>query len=99
MVIVAGYFEVDPTAREAFIASRTESMRSSRAEEGCLVYAFSPDPLDPARVLLFERWESKEALAAHLSRLRSGPRPASEVKVLGAEVLQYEVGAAGPVGS
>jgi quinol monooxygenase YgiN len=99
MVIVAGYFEVDPAGRDEFIAGRTEAMRSSRAEDGCHVYAFSPDPLEPARVLLFERWENKEALAAHLQRLRSGPRPAADIKVLSAEVLQYEVGEAGPVGS
>ena len=99
MLIVAGHFDVDPEQRETFIAERTEAMRTSRAEEGCHVYAMTADPLEPGRVLLFERWESKEALRAHLERLRSGPRPASDVKVHGAEVLQYEVGEAGPVGS
>jgi quinol monooxygenase YgiN len=99
MLIVAGHFEVDPERREEFIAGRNEAMRASRAEEGCYVYAFSPDPLEPGRVLLFERWESKAALAAHLERLRSAPRPDSDIKVHGAEVLQYEIGDVGPVGS
>lgn len=99
MLIVAGHFDVDPADRERFITERTESMRKSRAEDGCHVYAMSADPLDPGRVLLFERWESKEALRGHLEGLRSGPRPASDIKMHGAEILQYEVGEAGPVGS
>jgi quinol monooxygenase YgiN len=37
-----------------------------------MTYAFSPDPLDPGRVLLFERWESKAAAGL---RLGQGFRP------------------------
>jgi quinol monooxygenase YgiN len=99
MLIVAGHFEVDPADRDAFIAGREESMRRSRAEEGCIVYAMTADPLEPGRVLLFERWESKEALGKHLEAMRSGPRPSGEIKVLGAEILQYTVADVGPVGS
>lgn len=79
MVIVAGEFLVDPEEREAFLASRVEAMRRSRAEPGCLEYTFSADPLDPGRVLLFERWESQQALDAHLAALapRPAPGPAS----------------------
>lgn len=75
MVIVAGEFLVEPEEREAFLASRADGMRRSRAEAGCLEYTFSADPLDPGRVLLFERWESQQALDAHLAAL--GPAPAA----------------------
>jgi hypothetical protein len=99
MVIVAGHFEVDPERREEFIADRVELMRASRAEAGCITYAFMADPIEPGRVQLFERWESKDALAAHLGALRSGPRPSGDVKILGAEIQQYEIGEVGAVGS
>jgi quinol monooxygenase YgiN len=99
MLIVAGHFEVDPADRDTFIAEREEAMRRSRAEEGCLAYAMTADPLEPGRVLLFERWESKEALGKHLEKMRSSPRPPSAVKVAKADILQYEVGGVGPVGS
>jgi hypothetical protein len=99
MLIVAGHFDVDAARREEFIRDREELMRTSRAESGCIAYAFSGDPIEPGRVLLFERWESKGALAAHLEVLRSGPRPASDVQILGAEVQQYEIGEVGAVGS
>jgi quinol monooxygenase YgiN len=99
VIIVAGYFVVDPGQREQFLLSREDVMRASRAEAGCITYAFSPDQLDPGRVLLFERWESKADLAAHLTVLRARPRPAGGVEVLESEVQQYEISAVGAVGS
>lgn len=92
MIIVAGTIEVDPASRAAFLASRADVMRRSRAEEGCLEYAFSADPLEPGRVVLFERWASPEALDAHIATLRSTPAPeAEEVKPLRQAVAVYEV--------
>lgn len=99
MIIVAGHFIVDPSQREQFLRSREDVMRASRAEPGCITYAFSADPLDPGRVLLFERWESKAALAGHLAALRQRPRAQNGVPVLESEIQQYEISATGPVGS
>ena len=74
MLIIAGTFEVDPARRGEFIAGREAGMREARAEAGCIDYVLSADPLEPGRVYLFERWESKEHLAPHLARMRV-PRP------------------------
>ena len=99
MIIVAGTFEVDPAERDAFLAGRDEGMRRSRAEPGCISYVFSADPIEPGRVHLFERWESKDALGAHLAAAQvAGPQPAG-VAVRAAEILQYEISAVGPLGS
>jgi quinol monooxygenase YgiN len=99
MIIVAGTFEVDPAQRDAFVESRTEGMRRSRAEPGCISYVFSADPLEPGRVCLFERWESKDALLVHLGAMQAaGPQPAG-IPMLSAEIQQYEISAVGPVGS
>jgi quinol monooxygenase YgiN len=99
VIIVAGHFVVDPDQREQFLRSRADLMRTSRSEAGCVTYAFSPDPLDPGRVLLFERWETKAALAGHLAAQRQGPPLEDGVEVREAEVQQYEISAVGPVGS
>jgi quinol monooxygenase YgiN len=77
MVIIGGRFEVDPSQRETFLAGRVDMMRASRAEPGCLEYTFAADPVEPNRVVLFERWESQEALDAHLAALRSAPQPST----------------------
>jgi quinol monooxygenase YgiN len=74
MLIVAGTFEVDPAERDAFIESKLEAMRSTRSEPGNLEYAMSADPVDPTRVLLFERWADQAAFDAHMELVKSAPR-------------------------
>jgi len=69
VVIVGGWFEVDPGNRDAFVAERAEVMRRSRAEPGCIEYVIAPDPLEPGRAVLFERWASQADLDAHLAGL------------------------------
>lgn len=99
MLIIAGHFDVDPAERDQFIRDREEGTKRSRAEDGCLVYAFSADPLEPGRVLLYERWESKEALAEHIADLPTRPQPANAVKPISSEVLQYEISNVGQPGT
>ncbi len=77
VLIVAGTFMVEPADRDAFIQYRIDTMRNSRAEAGCHEYTFSADPIDPARVLLFERWDDQASLDAHLDAL-STPAPAQD---------------------
>lgn len=76
MVIVAGVFTMDPGQREAFLDGRQALMAHSRAEQGCLEYTFSADPLAPGRVVLFEKWESQEDLDTHLAGLSGASAPA-----------------------
>jgi quinol monooxygenase YgiN len=71
MVIVGGWFEVAPDQREAFLAQQVEGIKASRAEPGNIEYAITADPVEPGRVVLFERWESQEALDVHLGVLAS----------------------------
>ena len=67
-------------------------MRTSRAEQGCLEYTFAADPLDSGRVVLFERWESQEALDAHLAAQRSGPRSSdTDVVPITSTITIYDV--------
>lgn len=101
MVIVAGQFRVDPAQRDAFLEGRRAAMERSRGEDGCIEYVFAPDPLEADRVVLYERWASKEALRAHLQVNASTPPDpdAPKVDVREAEVRQYEISAEGAVGS
>lgn len=92
MVIVGGTFEVDPGQRHEFLVSRHDMMRDSRAEPGCLEYTYSADPIEPGRVVLFERWESQEALDSHLEALRAGPHPETAPEPRTTSIVIYDVG-------
>jgi len=70
MVIVAGHVTVDPERREAYLAASVVLVEQARKAAGCLDIAIGADLVDPARVNLFERWESQEALEAFR---RNGP--------------------------
>lgn len=100
MLIISGHLEVDPAERDEFIAERVDDIKASRAEDGCIDYALSADPVDPSRVLIFERWESKEHLAAHLQRIMapSDTSAAPRTQAKGHEVIQHEVASSGPLG-
>ena len=100
MIVVGGTFEFDPAHRDAFIAGRYEMMRNSRAEPGCLEYVFSADPLDAGRVVLYERWDSQEALDAHLAAIRSSSAEGGGDDVIprSASIVLYDVAGERPLG-
>ena len=75
MVIVGGSYEVEPDQREEFLAGRREAIRGARAEAGCLEYTVAADPIEPGRVVLFERWTDQAALDVHISGMRQAPPP------------------------
>ncbi len=52
---------IDAATQKAIL----EMVRKSRAEDGCLDYAFARDLADPDTLVLFERWRDREALEAH----------------------------------
>jgi quinol monooxygenase YgiN len=98
MIIVGGTFEVDPEERERFLAGRHDLMRRSRAEPGCLEYSFCADPIDPGRVILFERWASQEALDSHLAVPSAGRKSSDDhVTPRAASITLYDVSGERPL--
>jgi len=100
MVIVGGAFTVEPSQRDEFLAGRQDAMRASRAEPGCLEYTLSADPIDPGRIVLFERWSSQEALDAHLAAARERPASGgSGIAAIPLSIMVYDVTGERPLGA
>lgn len=57
-----------PGMADALAAAARPCVAATRKEKGCLAYDFSASTDDPAEVLLYERWASLDALAAHLGQ-------------------------------
>lgn len=91
MLIVAGHFVVDPADQEAFVAGRVEAMQATRAEGGCLEYVMAADPVDPTRVILFERWADQASFDAHMALLAEGGSKATGPAPKGFDVKIYDV--------
>jgi quinol monooxygenase YgiN len=92
VLIVGGSFELDPDQREEFMASRYDSVKKSRSEPGCLEYTLAADPIEPGRVVLYERWEDQAALDAHIAGMReAAASQASSVAPKSASLTIYDI--------
>jgi quinol monooxygenase YgiN len=91
MLIVAGHVTVDPEQREAHIAGFTRIAERARQADGCLDFTIAADALDPGRIHLFERWESREAVSAFRRR---APRPRHPTALRSVSVAEYDVAGA-----
>lgn len=67
MLIVAGEVVIEEGQIDAVRAPLEKMVAATRAEPGCLAYAFSVDLSDACCLRIFERWESEEALAEHFA--------------------------------
>jgi quinol monooxygenase YgiN len=98
-IIIAGHLLVDPAKRDAALADTVDGMKATHAEAGCVAYAFSADLVDPAKILLFEKWESADALAAHgkSAHLKEMQGKMGGWGITGVEILKYEIASEGPL--
>jgi quinol monooxygenase YgiN len=88
LIIVSGALFVDPMDRDEYLAGCEPVVTAARSAPGCLDFALSPDLLDPARINVYERWESAEPLNAFRG---SGPSGAQLNVLREVRVEEYEV--------
>lgn len=91
MLIVAGALRINAADRAQYLEAVGRATAMARGAPGCLDFAQSPDPLDPERINIFERWES----AADLQAFRDLPddSSASIPPIQSADVRRYLISA------
>jgi quinol monooxygenase YgiN len=72
------------------IACGSSSKRAPPA--GCLDFAVTADTVDPARIVVFERWQGEEQLLAFRG---AGPDAGQQAAILDADVKRYTISAVG----
>lgn len=87
MIIVAGHITVDPENRSSYLDGCVAVVEQGRAAEGCLDFALSVDIVDPARINVYERWDSRANLEAFRG---SGPAEDQNQHILTADVAEFE---------
>ena len=94
MIIVTGIAEIAEGDVEAIKPAARDMAVKSRAEDGCLAYAFYEDLEQAGRFRIFEKWESVDALRAHFAtaHMQAFNKALSAVRVLKIEVEQFEQG-------
>jgi quinol monooxygenase YgiN len=94
VVIVAGYLLVAAEQRAAYLASARPVVEAARGSQGCLGFSLTADLVDPARIAVFELWESRQAVEAFRG---GGPSADQAAAILGGSVSEYDVTAARPL--
>jgi quinol monooxygenase YgiN len=88
MVIVAGYLLVEPSERDSYLVGCKAVVERARSTRGCLDFTISADLLDPSRIDVFERWESRAAVDAFRG---SGPSDEQRGSIVSASISEYDV--------
>lgn len=99
MIIIAGTISFDPAAREAletgFAAMQTETLQ----EAGCGSYEIYNSRGDAGTVFIFEKWESEEALAAHMvsPHMAAFGGVMGAIGITGIDIKKYSGATEGPL--
>jgi len=88
MLIVAGHLTVAAADRDRYVADCADAVAAARAADGCLDFAVSADTVDPGRVNVFERWETRALLDAFRG---DGPDDGLRSRIVAADVAEYQV--------
>ena len=67
MILVIGQFRLPPENVAAAREPMARVIAATRAEDGCLAYAYAQDVLEPGLFRISERWESRAHLDAHFA--------------------------------
>ena len=93
MIIVAVEVKVESGSAERAKEAIAKMETATRAEEGCITYAFSLDLSDDTTIRVIERWRSIDDIKAHMA----SPHMAEFNKAMGAirpkglDVKAYEI--------
>ena len=65
MIIVHGSIPIRPECRDQALELARQMATASRNEQGCVSYEFYVGLADPDTLMLFQEWESMDALMGH----------------------------------
>jgi quinol monooxygenase YgiN len=88
VIIVAGYLTVAEADRATYLDDCTSVVAKARADSGCHEFSISADLIDNSRIVIYERWESQQAVETFRG---SGPSADQTSAVLAASVMEYDV--------
>ena len=92
MIIVAGTFRMPEENIEALLPVARATLAATRREAGCIVYSYAFDVEDRGLVRVYEEWETRAQLDAHLKQPHMGPWRAklAEIGASGRSIKMYE---------
>ena len=93
MIVVQVEVVVEPGSANQVRDAVAKMEQATRKEAGCLKYAFSVDISDPGMVRVTERWESMDAIKAHMAspHMAEFNKAVMALKPKGLDIKAFEV--------
>lgn len=93
MLIIAGTITTEGDGRQQFLTAVQPMVAATLVEAGCHEYAFTPDPNDAHRILLYELWEDEAALASHFAsaHMAAWQQTRTTLPITGADLKKYTI--------
>lgn len=67
MLLIVGTIRIPPDRLDAARPVMRAMVECSRAEDGCMAYAYAEDVLEPGLIHVVERWRDAASLDAHFA--------------------------------
>ena len=95
MIVVTGKAHFAPGALATLKNEMAAMISGSRAESGCIDYAYGIDTMDPDTLVVCEYWEDWAALEAHFAapHMTTWREALGKAGVLSRDIKAMEVGA------
>ena len=92
MVIVMGTARLAPGEIDRLLEVMRAQIETTRAEDGCIHYAFARDVHDPDLLHISERWRDNAAIAAHFQspHMAAFNAELAKARVLSLSVKAYD---------
>ncbi len=87
MIIVQGYIPIKPDRRDEALTLARRMTEATRDEPGCISYEFFIGLSDANTLMLFQEWETMEALMAHFQTVHMEEFLAALPNVVSGEVV------------
>lgn len=93
MILVSGFFVIDPANLDRATELVTALVKTTREEPGNIDYSFASALGDPGRLVITERWEDQAALDAHMvaPHFLEFMGATGELGISEAEITKYEI--------
>jgi quinol monooxygenase YgiN len=75
-------------------------VEQSRKEEGCIAYSYARDVLDPAKLIIVEKWVDEGALASHFAtpHMAAFQQALAGLDITITELKKYQADEGSPLG-
>lgn len=99
IIAISARFEIAPEHLSEYLEAAATTVRETRKEPGCRLYAFSRDILEENVVWISEEWDSEEDLQRHFTteHIRSFREFLTGVRFISRDVRKYSVAEVGGI--